>query len=185
MKVPDGEHLVGGGYFQHEDVEKAAKRGMTVYAPPANEELTGSLRARHLASRAMTSSIRRSFGTFGLALAVLIAATEIVLEPWHVFSTPHVESAGHHDHGDDHSHHGHHDDGEGQEHEHHSLSDHDQSSMVSRVQPAFAVAVVVTLELSIVVHTKSNPVLAPVTEPFPFPKSPPDRRLSQRGPPRA
>jgi hypothetical protein len=136
---------------------------------------------------------RRAF--FGLALASLLACVEVALEPWHVYTDHHHETidlAGHsstrefHSHSDEHGedrHDEHSGDHDGQ-HEHHPVVDHEQSSHPGRDRTPVVVTIVVLIAV-LDVAVPDQVQVAGDTPTLPANESPPDRRLSQRGPPRA
>lgn len=113
---------------------------------------------------------------------------ELVWEPWHVSQDHHIEApepSSHESTEGFHSHAGGRDENEDREHEHHSIAEHEQDLHPGRIQaPPFAVdaveviAIVPVIALDFCLRPPEVPSLA-VNE------SPPDRRFSQRGPPRA
>jgi len=130
--------------------------------------------------------ILRRRALFGLVLAGLLASMEVAFEPWHIYSDHHFEAVdinGHADTRGIHSHPCGHD--EDDNHEHHSVVEHEQCFHPGRIQTPVVVEAAVVL---IAVVPVDVPELARIPADPPTPhanESPPDRRLSQRGPPRA
>jgi hypothetical protein len=122
---------------------------------------------------------------FGLVLAGLLATLEIVWEPWHVTSDHHFEDADVAGHADDRGAHSHPGDHDEEEHEHHSVVEHEQSLVAGRSHAPLVVVHAVVLVAPVPADPPVVSRRPPDTPAHAVNESPPDRRLSQRGPPRA
>ena len=132
--------------------------------------------------------ILRRRALFGLLLAGLLASLEVAWEPWHIYSDHHFDAAeidGHANTRGFHSHADEHDEDNHDKHEHHSVVEHQQNFHPGRVQaPVVVEAAVVLIEVVPVDVPELAQIPADLPT-LPANESPPDRRLSQRGPPRA